>query len=144
MKKEYEELLAAKKKKVSGDNVPSIWQSEDVNSDYLTFQEDLSLLDARLNEYELILKNAEIIKPPKKQERGIVILGSRVTVQVDDGQMDEFEIVGTTEANPSTGRISNESPVGSAFLGKRIGEAVEVSSPKKTVYRITKIQYGSK
>ncbi|MDP2736126.1 MAG: GreA/GreB family elongation factor, partial [bacterium] len=83
----------------------------------------------------------EIITPPAKKERGVVLLGARVTVEVDDGQTDEFEIVGTIEANPSVGRISNESPVGSAFLGKGIGEAVEVSSPKKTVYRITKIRY---
>lgn len=143
VKKEYQTLLDLKKKKTSGEDVPTIWHSEEVNPDYLAFQEDMNLLEARLNEYDLIVNNAEIIKPPKKQEQGMVTLGSRVTVEVDDGQVDEFEIVGTIEANPSTGRISNESPVGSAFLGKRAGETVEVSSPKKTVYRITKIRYVS-
>lgn len=143
LEKDYKQLVEFKKKKTTGEEVPNIWHSEDVNPDYLTFQEDMSLLEARLAELELILKNREIIVMPPKKEQGIVCLGASVTVKVDDGQIDEFEIVGTLEASPSVGRISNESPVGSAFLGKRIGEEVVVSSPQKTVYRITKITYTS-
>jgi len=138
---EYQELLALKKQKTSSENVPSILHSEEVNPDYLAFQEDLSLLEARLNEYNLILSNAEVITPPKGRDRGMVVVGSRVVVGTSGGATDEFEIVGTIEANPAVGKISNESPVGSAFLGKRIGEVVEIFSPKKVVYRITNIQY---
>lgn len=141
IEKDYQNLLEFKKKKTTGDEVPSIWHSEEVNSDYLAFQEDMSLLEAKLVELELILKNAELITLPPKKDRGIVSIGARITVKVDDGQVDEFDIVGTIEANPSLGRISNESPVGNAFLGKKMGEEVVVSSPKKTVYRIVKIQY---
>lgn len=144
IEKDYQALLEFKKKKTTGEEVPSIWHSEEVNPDYLAFQEDMSLLEAKLTEIELILKNIELIGMPSKKDRGTVSVGARITVQVDDGQVDEFEIVGTIEANPSLGRISNESPVGSAFLGKKIGEEVVVSSPKRTVYRITKIQYVSR
>tara|TARA_Y100000310_G_scaffold253580_1_gene260452 strand:- start:312 stop:791 length:480 start_codon:yes stop_codon:yes gene_type:complete len=143
IEKDYQQLLAFKKKKTTGEEVPSIWHSEEVNPDYLTFQEDMSLLETKLNELELILKHIELIKVPVKKDRSAVSLGAHITVEVDDGQIDEFEIVGTIEANPSLGRISNESPVGSAFLGKKMGEEVVVSSPKKTVYRITKIKYAS-
>jgi transcription elongation factor GreA len=142
LESDYRGLLEFKKRKTTGDDVPSIWHSEEVNPEYLAFQEDLSLLEARLTEYELILKNIELITVPSKHDRGIVYLGARVTVKVDDGQVDEFEIVGTIEANPSLGKISNESPVGSAFIGKKMGEEVVVSSPQKTLYRIIKIEYG--
>ena len=142
IEKDYQSLLEFKKKKTTGDEVPNSWHSEDINPEYLSFQEDMSLLEARLIELEIILKNTELITLPQKKDRGTVFVGARITVKVDDGQVDEFEIVGTIEANPSLGRISNESPVGSAFLGKKIGEEVVVSSPKKTVYHIVKIQYA--
>lgn len=140
IKKDYESLLDFRKMKTTGD-VPSIWHSEDVNPEYLSFQEDMSVLEARLTEYENILKNVELIVPPSKDQRAVVSLGARVTVEVDNGQVDEYEVVGTLEANPSLGRISNESPVGRVLLGCKIGEEVLVSSPKKTTYRIIKIQY---
>lgn len=139
-RKERDRLLEFKKLKTR-DNVPVIMESEDVNPEYLTFQEDMILLEAKLLEYEGILQNAELIKPPSKDQRSIVGLGARVQVQIDNGQIDEFEIVGTLEANPSLGRISNESPVGKALLGRKIEEEVAVSSPRKTTYRIKKIQY---
>jgi len=58
-----------------------------------------------------------------------------------DGQEDEFEIVGSLEANPSIGRISNESPVGKALLGHEVREEIVISSPVKTVYKIKDIKY---
>ncbi|MBI1984899.1 MAG: GreA/GreB family elongation factor [Candidatus Wildermuthbacteria bacterium] len=141
-KKEYASLLEFKKLKTKGE-VPAIWESEDVNPDYLAFQEDMSLLETRLAEYENILKNVELIVPPPSGKRSIVSLGATVTLEIDDGQIDEFEIVGTLESNPMMGKISNESPVGSAFLGHHVGDEVVVSSPTKTTYRIKKIRYTS-
>lgn len=141
IQKECDKLLEFKRLKTRGE-VPSIWHSEDVNPEYLAFQEDMILLETKLAEYENILKNVELIILPGKEKRNIVSLGAKVTVKVDDGQTDEFEIVGTLEANPSLGKISNESPVGRAFLGRQIGEKIEVSSPTKTIYKIMKINYG--
>ena len=81
-----------------------------------------------------------MIKNPAKDQRGIIGLGAKVKIDVD-GQKDEFVIVGTLEANPALGKISNESPVGKALLGNKIGDEVIVSSPIKTTYKIKNIKY---
>jgi len=139
IKKEYQDLKDLRLAKTKGE-APKTWQSEDLNPEYLSFQEDLSFFETRIAELEYILKNAELIKIPPKDKQNIVNLGARVLVEVD-GQKDEFEIVGSLEANPALGKISNESPVGRALLGRKVGEEVIVSSPIQTVYKIKKIKY---
>jgi transcription elongation factor GreA len=111
-----------------------------LNPEYLAFQEDVSFLEARIIELENTLKDVELIKPPKKEKQKIVGLGATVLVSVD-GQNDEFTLIGSLEANPSIGRISNESPVGKALLGHKVGDEVVVSSPVETIYKIKKIKY---
>ena len=138
-KREYQDLQKIKSLKASG-NVPNIFHSEEINPEYISYQEDLLLLENRLAELEDILKNFQLIKSPSKEKQNIISLGARVLVEVD-GQEDEFEIVGTLEANPPLGKISNESPVGRALLGHRVGDEVVVSSPIKTIYKIKKIKY---
>jgi len=139
IQREYQDLKNLRLAKTKGE-APKTWQSEDLNPEYLTYQEDLGFLESRIAELEYILKNSELIKTPPKDKQNIVSLGARVLVGVD-GQRDEFEIVGSLEANPALGKISNESPVGKALLGHKIGEEVIVSSPIKTVYKIKKIRY---
>ncbi len=139
VKKEYKDLKELKLAKTKGES-PKILHSEDLNPEYLAFQEDLSFLEIRVAELENILKNADLIKPPSRGKQNIVNLGATVLVEVD-GQNDEFTLVGSLEANPSIGRISNESPVGMALLGHRAGDEVLVSSPIKTTYKIKKIKY---
>jgi len=139
IKKEYQYLKNLKLSKTKGE-IPKIWQSEDLNPEYLSFQEDLSFLESRIAELEYILKNTELIKPPPKKKQNMVNLGATVLVEVD-GQTDEFTIVGTLEANPAIGKISNESPVRRMLLGHRVGDEVVVSSPIQTVYKIKKIKY---
>jgi len=140
MKKEYHDLRELKLAKTKGES-PKILHSEDLNPEYLAFQEDLSFLEIRLSELENILKNAELIKSPtSKDKQKIINLGATVLVEVD-GQKDEFTLVGSLEANPSLGKISNESPVGRALLGHKIGDQVTVSSPIQTIYKIKKIKY---
>ena len=140
IKKEYEELKQIKLSKTKGE-APAILISEDVNPEYLVLQEDLGLLDIKLAEIETILKNARIIKNPPKDAPLTVDLGA--TVMVDhNGKNSEFTIVGTLEANPDQGKISNESPVGRILLGKKIGDIVKIASPERSVYRIKKIAYN--
>ena len=139
VKKEYKNLLALELKKAKGD-VPKVFESEDMNPEYVNFQEDLSFLRSRISELESVIKNHEIIKKPDNKD--IVNVGSTVVVDID-GEKDEFVITGTLEANPNLGKISNESPVGRALLGHKIGEKVVVSSPLKTTYTIKKIKYFS-
>jgi len=139
IKKEYETLKVLRAAKVKGD-VPSLLESEDLNPDYVAFQEDLSFLENRLVELETIIEKVSIIKKPAKLYASVIDLGATVAVDVG-GHKDEFTIVGTLEASPALGKISNESPVGKALLGHKIGDEVVVSSPVKTIYKIKKIHY---
>jgi transcription elongation factor GreA len=139
VKKECESLKKAKFAKTHSE-VPNIWESEDLNPDYISFQEDLDLLEARISELENVIKNTKVIKSPPKSRKDCVDLGAFVTVEVN-GQEDEFQILGTMEANPEAGKISSDSPVGRALLGAKQGEQVSVSSPIETVYKIKKIKY---
>ncbi|MBL7142280.1 MAG: GreA/GreB family elongation factor [Candidatus Pacebacteria bacterium] len=139
IKNEYKSLKELKLAKTRGES-PKVLQSEDLNPEYLVFQEDVSFLESRILEIDSIIKNATLIKSPRKEKQNIVDLGATISVEVG-GQTDEFTLVGSLEANPSTGKISNESPVGIALLGHKAGEAVVVSSPIHTTYKIKKIKY---
>ncbi len=141
LQKEYKDLLYFLHMKTKAET-PKFLESEDLNSEYFTLQEDLNFLRNRINELENVLKNYELITPPTKEKQKNINLGARVIVEVD-GEKDEFTIVGTIEANPSLGKISNESPVGRALLGHKVGEEIIVSSPIKVVYKIKKISYPS-
>ena len=140
LEKEYEELKRLRIAKTRGD-VPKTWQSEDVNPEYLAFRDDLSFLEQRLADLEYIFKNKELIKHPPRERQNIVDLGATVTLEDQDGKINEFMIVGTLEANPNEGKISSESPVGRALLGKKLGEEITITSPIKVVFKIKKIRY---
>lgn len=140
LKKQYDVLKRIRSAKTKG-GVPEIWESEDLSSEYLSFQEDMTLLEKRIIEIEDILKNFVLIKPPLKQNRDVVDLGAKVSLEMD-GDKNEFTIVGTLEADPSLGKISNESPVGRSLLGHKIGDEIPASSSAKTVYKIRKIRYN--
>lgn len=142
IEKEYQDLKNLRMTKVKGES-PPILHSEDLNPEYLLFQEDLNFLEARIAELEFILKNAELIKIPPKEKQNIVDLGATVTLEEVDGQINEFMIVGTLEANPNEGKISSQSPVGKAILGQKIGNEIMITSPIKVVYKIKKIKYHS-
>ncbi len=139
IKREYKELKNLKLAKTRGE-MPKTWHSEDLDPEYLSFQEDLNFLESRIADLENILRRAELIKMPSKEKRNIIGLGATILVEVD-GQNDEFTLVGSLEANPSLGKISNESPVGRALLGHKTGETVAVQSAMKTIYKIRKIKY---
>ncbi|MDP2910206.1 MAG: GreA/GreB family elongation factor [bacterium] len=140
LKKEHEILKSLRSAKTKGE-APKIWESEDLNPEYLSFQEDLEFLETRLAELENILDNFSLIKKPLGERLDLVDLGATVTVQVNDAK-DEFIIVGTLEANPALGKISDESPVGHALLGSKVGDEIVISSPVKTIYKIKKIRYS--
>ncbi len=139
IEKEYQELKKLKAFKTKGES-PRIFHSEEVDPEFLAFQEDLELLDTRIMELEMVLKNVQMIAPPAKDKKDIVALGSTVVIEVD-GQEDEFKIVGTLEANPAIGSISNECPVGKSLLGRKIGEEVIIGSDPKVVYKIKTIKH---
>lgn len=97
------------------------------NSEYEDTKEELVLAEARIREIEHILRRAQVIS--QEGRRDVVQLGSRVTVVDDEGITETWVIVGPEEANAMHGRISIESPVGAALLGKRAGDTVVVQAP---------------
>ena len=109
VKKEYEELKQIKLSKTKGE-APVILHSEDINPEYIALQEDLGLLDIKLADLEVVLNNVRLIKNPAKNDQAAVGIGATVMVDIN-GRDNEFTIVGTLEADPDKGKISNESPV---------------------------------
>jgi transcription elongation factor GreA len=97
------------------------------NAEYEDAKNEQSFVEGRILMLENIVKNAVIIESPAVP--GVVELGDKVLVQNQDGKIEQYTIVGSTEANPLEGRISNESPVGRALLGKKIGDEIEVRTP---------------
>lgn len=107
------------------------------NSEYQSAMAEKDRNEARITEVETILQNTEIIKKPRGGRQ--VQLGSTVKLK-SDGQAKEFQVVGTVEADPLSGKISDESPIGQALLGKKEGESVEIQTPSETAtYKIVAI-----
>lgn len=96
------------------------------NADYAQAREEQSFIEGRIMEIEDMIKNAEIITASKQHNH--VTIGSTVKVKVGDDEK-TYTIVGSNEANPLEGKISNESVVGRALLGKKLGDKVVVSTP---------------
>lgn len=107
------------------------------NAEYHAAREDMSWAHTRIKELEHLLENAEVISQTNKG--GVVQVGSLITVSAN-GKTKEYTIVGPQEADPANGKISNESPLGSAFLGGKKGDKVSVNLPMGTQeYTIEKI-----
>lgn len=107
------------------------------NAEYQSARAEQERHEARISELENILQNVEIIKKPKGDSK--VQLGSTVKLK-GDTKTKEFQVVGTVEADPLNGKISDESPIGQALIGKKVGESVEIVTPAETAtYKITDI-----
>ena len=98
------------------------------NADYSKAKEDQSFLEGRIQEIEAMLTNYVIIDD-RQRNHGFVEIGATVTIQEGDDDPEIYYIVGPAEADPVNGRISFESPIGSALLNHSIGETVIVSTP---------------
>ena len=137
LKKEYENLTKVRRKEVTV-RIAKAREYGDINenSEYDTAREEQSFIEGRILEVEEILRNAQVID--QKGNGDAVGVGSKVKVEVD-GEEDEFIIVSSVEADPMQGKISNESPVGKALLGARVGDVVTVSSTIKSTYKVLEI-----
>lgn len=106
------------------------------NAMYDAARDEQSFVEGRISEIEHILKHASVIS---NTGSSAVALGSKVHVELEEGEQ-EYVIVGSTEANPDKGYISDQSPIGKALLGKKSGDEVHVEVPSGTmVYRIKHI-----
>jgi len=137
LKKEYNHLVNTKRKEVTA-RISKAREYGDIseNTEYDTAREEQSFIEGRIIELEEILRNAEVVT--SKEKTGSVQIGSKVKVEVDEEQ-DEFVIVSSVEADPMQGKISNESPVGKALLGAKVGDMVTVASTIKSTYKILEI-----
>ena len=106
------------------------------NAEYDSAREEQGLVESRIAEIEDILLNAELIKASKSSKVG---LGSKVELRTGK-KIVAYTIVGPVEADPLEGKISNESPIGVALMGKKVGDKVTITTPKGDInYEIVKI-----
>ena len=140
LKKKLQELKTKKRREIA----QRLQEAKDLgdlseNAEYFEAKEAQSLNENRIAELEELLKNVVMIETSSKED--IVRIGSTIEVKSDKNGAEVFSIVGSAEAKPQEGKISNESPLGRAFLGRKIGEEIEIKTPSGiTKYKIIKIE----
>ncbi len=112
------------------------------NADYEAAKEEQAFLEGRILQLEAMLRNAAIIEESRADApRDSVAMGSRVTVVEDGEDPETYQLVGPAEASPRAGKISHESPLGQALIGRRVGDRVQVNAPQGAfVVKIVKIE----
>lgn len=140
VKAELEELKGPRREELAA-RLRSAIQMGDLseNADYHKAKEDQAFLEGRIQELEFMARNAVVIE--KSANNDVVSIGSHVTIQEEDYPAETYHLVGPAEADPRNGRISHESPIGSALMDRRVGDSVEVETPAgKTNFKILKIE----
>jgi transcription elongation factor GreA len=138
LKAEMDNLIS--QRKAVSDRIKTAREFGDLaeNAEYSIARQEQERHENRIAEIENILKNIKIIVAPKNSNN--VKLGSTVKLSSKNGSAKEFQVVGTVEADPLNGKISDESPIGKSLLGKKEGEMVEISTPAETnTYKIVNI-----
>ena len=137
LKVELEELTKVKRLEIAN-RIKSARDMGDIseNAEYDAATQEKSFVEGRINELEEILKNAKV----SAAKKDIVYVGAKVTLRID-GEEEVYHIVGVPEADPMQRKISQESPLGSAMLGKKIGDKIQYEAPVgKLTYTILKIE----
>lgn len=130
LKQELSGLIA--QRSVIADRIKQARELGDLseNAEYQTAREEQDRLEARISELDYVVSNMQIIK--KVKSNGHVRLGSTVELK-SNGKAKTFQIVGTMEADPSSGKLSDESPIGRALIGKKVGDKAEIKTPTDTI-----------
>ena len=139
LKKELEERKNILRPQISKQILEAMGHGDlSENAEYIEAKELQAFNQGRIEELENIIRNAVIIEPKIKSIH--VIVGSTVKVESKQHGVQQFTIVGPSESSPAEGFISNESPLGSAFLDKKKGDEIEAHIPKGTVkYKILEV-----
>lgn len=139
MKDEVRGLKTVKRKEIA-ERIREAKELGDLseNAEYIEAKEEQGFIEARITELEQKIKNAVVIEEGVSSDT--VTIGSSFTAKNADGDAFTFMIVGSSEADPSQSKISNESPLGEAFLGHKAGDTVDVETPSgKATYSIESI-----
>ena len=139
LRAELAELTGAKREELS-QRLRAAIQMGDLseNADYHKAKEDQAFLEGRIQEIEAVLRTAVIVE---KTHSDVVTVGSYVTVQEEGFAPETYYVVGAKEADPRNGKISNESPIGSALMDHKVGDVVEAETPSgKITFKILKIE----
>lgn len=138
--KELEQLKGPKRAEMATRLRHAVSQGDlSENADYISAKEDQAFLEGRILELETLLREATVVEPPVSSEQ--VVIGSEVVIK-EDGQAEEsFRIVGAKEAEPSAGKISHNSPIGQALMGKKAGEVAIASTPGGEIeFKVIKVR----
>lgn len=109
------------------------------NFEYQEAKEDQALNESRVMELEDNIKRS-VVSKNGSMGKGVIEIGSKIKVKIED-KIKEFQIVSFNEADPMKGKISNQSPLGTAFLGKKSGDKIAVEVPRgKMIYEITDVE----
>jgi len=141
LKAELEQLKGPARQEIS-QRLRSAIQMGDLseNADYHKAKEDQGFLEGRIQELEYTLKKATIIAVHDRP-REVVEVGATITIQEEDYPPEVYQMVGAKEADPRNGRISNESPIGRALIGSRVGDMVVAETPGgRLTFTILKIE----
>lgn len=139
LKQEYEELVNQKRPAIA-QRINRAREFGDLaeNSEYDAAKEEQSLIEHRISELEKVVHKAQVVTPSQKTD--FVIIGSTVVIEMND-EIHDFTVVGSMEADPTKNKISNESPVGKALLGLKVGETIEVAvGPVKSRIKVLEIK----
>jgi len=129
LKKELEHLKSVERTALARRLHEAVSQGDlSENADYHKAKEDQGFLEGRIQELEYLLKNAIIVET-HTGEREIVDIGASVTIREDEYDPEVYWLVGAKEADSRNRKISNESPVGKAMMGKRVGDVVSIDTP---------------
>jgi len=130
-------MLETVKRREVGERIKEAKEFGDIseNSEYDDAKNEQAWVESRIIEVTQILAHATIIDAPTKSDK--VALGSKVRLESATGATHNYQVVGSAEADPAQNKISNESPVGSAILGRKKGETVEVTTPSGKVVTYT-------
>ena len=139
---ELEQLKTVKRKEVAEKiKVARGYGDLSENSEYDEAKNEQGMLESRIAELEKMLKHARVLDSTEI-DSSVISVGSHVKIQDEDGDTDEYDITGSTEADPLNGRISDESPVGAALLGHSAGDKVEITLPTGAVVMYEVLEVG--
>jgi transcription elongation factor GreA len=139
---ELEYLRTAKRQEVANRLHEAMEGGELIeNAEYEAAKNEQAFVEGRIQELDVLLASAKIIEENGKKKSDGVQLGSKVTIKEGNFEAETYTVVGMAEANPREGKISNESPIGKAILGRKMGETVKVETPGGT-YNVKILKIG--